>query len=40
MAYNDKELKAKLKEWEYDEDSQIFTFALSDIKRYNILRAR
>ena len=39
LVYNDNALKAKLKECGYDESSQLFTFALSAIKRNNIIRA-
>ena len=39
LVYNDNTLKAKLKECGYDEGSKLFTFALSAIKRNNIVRA-
>jgi len=39
LVYSDNKLKAKLKECGYTEGSQLFTYALSAIKRHNILRA-
>jgi len=38
LVYSDNKLKAKLKECGYTEGSQLFTYALSAIKRHNILR--
>ena len=38
-VYSDNKLKAKLKECNYNEGSELFTFALESIKRHNILRA-
>jgi uncharacterized protein YkwD len=39
LVYNDNVLKAKLKECGYTEGSQLFNFALSAIKRHNVVRA-
>ena len=39
LVYNDNALKAKLKECGYTEGSELFTFALSAIKRQNVIRA-
>ena len=38
-VYSDSKLKSKLKECEYEEDSELFNFVLEAIKRHNILRA-
>ena len=38
-VYSDDELKEKLKECKYEENSELFNFALEAIKRHNILRA-
>ena len=39
LVYNDNVLKAKLKECGYTEGSQLFNYALSAIKRHNVVRA-
>ena len=39
LVYNDNVLKAKLKECGYAEGSQLFNYALSAIKRHNVVRA-
>ena len=39
MVYSDSALKAKLKECGYKEGDNLFSYALSAIKRHNILRA-
>ena len=38
-VYSDDELKAKLKECKYEENTELFNFALEAIKRHNFLRA-
>lgn len=39
QVYSDSKLKSKLKECNYQEGSELFTFVLDAIKRHNILRA-